>query len=103
MKATLVHIETATEFYKNDSLYVPTANEKLLYEGVESTKTIVTPETYDALTATEQTNYTAVNNRDYEAEENSKRKYLNGVLPEYGSIINRQIRTSLNDQPISLS
>lgn len=80
-----------------------TTGERALFEGVESTKTIITPATYDALSASEQTAYTAVTNRDYEAEENAKRKYLNGVLPEYGSLINRQIRASLNDQQVNLS
>lgn len=31
MKATLIHLETGIEFYKNDSLYIPSSDEKLLW------------------------------------------------------------------------
>jgi hypothetical protein len=31
MKATLVHVETGVEFYKDNSLYTPTKEEKLLW------------------------------------------------------------------------
>lgn len=79
-----------------------TSTEKLLYQGVETSKLFVTPETYDSLPAAEQPLYTPVSNRTFEYDENEKRKFLNIVLPEYGNVINRQVRATLNDQPINL-
>lgn len=94
---------TNTDYKIDPDTYLPlSSTDKLLYRGVESSKLFVTPETYDALSPTTQTLYTPVSNRTHEYNENEKRKYLNIVLPEYGSVINRQIRASLNDQPLNL-
>ena len=90
MKATLVHIETATEFYKNDSLYVPTANEKLLWSLFEMPKNI---EKLEQTFETEIDEFRGYSKREIEAKlkENFKKGFYD-FLPAIGINHNVELR-----------
>jgi hypothetical protein len=88
--ATLVHVETGIEYYKNDVLFIPSANEKLLWSLFGTPQEIVRLEqTFE----TEIDEFTGYTKREIEAKlnENLKNGKYN-FLPAMGINQNLELR-----------
>ena len=87
---TLVHVETGVEYYKNDNIFTPSANEKLLWSLFGTPKEIVKLEqTFE----TEIDEFTGYTKREIEAKlnENLKNGKYN-FLPAMGINQNLELR-----------
>ena len=88
--ASLIHIETGVEYYKNDNLFYPSANEKLLWTifgTPDDIKMIV--QTFE----TEIDNYTGSSKKEVQAKVNKNFKDgLYNFLPSMGVNHNIEIR-----------
>ena len=84
MKATLVHVETGVEYYKNDNLFTPSADEKLLWSLFGMPKNIQKlEETFE----TDIDVFTGYTKREIETRVNDNFKNGNyNFLPAAGSL-----------------
>jgi hypothetical protein len=90
MKATLVHVETGIEYYKNNSLFIPLANEKLLWSVFGMPKNIKRLEqTFE----TEIDKFKGYSKREIETKlnENFKKGFYD-FLPSIGLNNNLELR-----------
>lgn len=88
--ATLVHVETGVEYYKNDNIFTPSANEKLLWSLLGTPEGIVRLEqTFE----TEIDEFTGYTKREIEAKVNENLKNGNyNFLPAMGVNQNIELR-----------
>lgn len=71
------------------------------YEKIAESVLLVTPDTYDSLSEDDKQFYFVVTNEVFERRENDKRRFVNVVAAEFSGTVNKQIRQSLNNQPLS--
>lgn len=88
--ATLVHVETGIEYYKNDILFIPSANEKLLWSlfGTPENVTMI-QQTFE----TEIDEFTGFTKKEIESKVNDNfKKGLYNFLPAMGVNQNIELR-----------
>lgn len=76
-------------------------DERQQYEKILESVLLVTPETYDQLSENMKQFYFIVTNSEYEKRENDKRRFINVVATQNSTVIHKQLRQSLNNQPLS--
>jgi hypothetical protein len=90
MKAKLVHVETGIEYYKNNSLYIPSSDEKLLWSIFGMPKNIeILEQTFE----TEIDEFRGYTKREIEAKLNENiKKGVYNYLPTIGINHNIELR-----------
>ena len=88
--ATLVHVETGTEYYKNDILFIPSANEKLLWSLFGTPENVIMiQQTFE----TQIDEFTGFTKKEIEAKVNDNfKKGLYNFLPSMGVNQNIELR-----------